>query len=76
MILASDATNNYFPSINGSFLQFRRQSRLGRDRSGVACETYTSKPPRDVVAFLELAENCSFKDRKLIRALHKVADGH
>jgi hypothetical protein len=29
-----------FPSINGPFPQFRRQSRLGRDRSGIACAAY------------------------------------
>jgi hypothetical protein len=26
--------------------------------------------------FLELAKNCTFLDRKLIRALHEITDGH
>ena len=33
-------------------------------------------PPRNAADFLELAENCTFLDRKLISALDETADGH
>jgi hypothetical protein len=33
-------------------------------------------PPRNAADFLELAKNCTFLDRKLIRALYETADGH
>jgi hypothetical protein len=31
----------------------------------IACAAYTSTPPRNSTDFLELAENCTFLDRKL-----------
>jgi hypothetical protein len=31
-------------------------------------------PPRNATDFLELAENCTFLDRKLIRALNETVD--
>ena len=31
---------------------------------------------RAILDFLELAENCSFLDRKLISALNETVDGH
>ena len=33
-------------------------------------------PPRNAADFLELAENCTFLDRKLTNALNKTVDGH
>ena len=67
---------NTFPSTNGPFPQFRRQSRLGRDRSGIPCAAYTSTSPRNAADFLELAENCTLLDRKLINDFSETMAGH
>ena len=54
--------------------------RLLRDRSAsicdIACAAHTSTPPRNAADFLELAENCTFLDRKLTSALKEAVDGH
>ena len=50
------------------------QSRLGRDRSGIACAAYTSTPPRNAADFLELAVNRTFLNRKLTSALNATVD--
>jgi hypothetical protein len=36
----------------------------------------SSTPPRNAADFLELAENCTFMDRKLTSAFKKAVDGH
>ena len=66
-----------FPSLNSPFPQFpayfsgqvggTRQNRLG----GV--HRYASAHFLDI---LELAENCTFLDQKLIGALYETVDGH
>ncbi|MGB5422355.1 MAG: hypothetical protein WBN03_09355 [Desulfobacterales bacterium] len=40
------------------------------------CATYTVTPPRNAADFLDLAENCTFLDRKLTSALKEAVDGH
>jgi len=65
-----------FPSANGPFTQFRCQSRLGRYRSGIPCAAYTSTPPRNAADFLELAENYTFLDHKLINDFNETMAGH
>jgi hypothetical protein len=40
------------------------------------CGIQNRLPPRNAADFLELAEICTFLDRKLISALCKTADGH
>jgi hypothetical protein len=45
-------------------------------RCGIACAAYKNTPPRNAADFLELAENCTFMERKLICALYDTADGH
>jgi hypothetical protein len=41
-----------------------------------ACAAHTSTPPRNAADFLELAENCTFLDRKRISALNEAVYGH
>ncbi len=43
---------------------------------GIACAAYKSMPPRNAADFLELAENCTFLDRKLIIVINEYPDGH
>jgi len=50
-------------------------SAISASIGGIACATYTSTPTRNAADFLELAENCSFLDRKLISALNETMDG-
>jgi len=38
---------------------------LFRNIGAIACAAHTSAPPRNSTDFLELAENCTFLDRKL-----------
>jgi hypothetical protein len=33
-------------------------------------------PPRNTADFLDLAKNCTFLDRKLVRARYETADGY
>ena len=51
-------------------------SNFGVNPARIACAAYTSTPPRNAADFLELAENCTFLDRKLICALNETVDGH
>jgi hypothetical protein len=39
---------------------------------GIACAAHMSTPQRNASDFLELAENCTFLDRKLISAFNKT----
>jgi len=43
---------------------------------GIACAAHSSRPPRDSTDFLELAENGTSLDRKLISAPIETVDGH
>jgi len=49
---------------------------ISASSGGFPCAAYTSTPPRNAADFLELAENCPFLDRKLIRAFNETLDGH
>jgi len=40
------------------------------------CGIQNRLPPRNAADLLELAENFTFLDRKLISALYETADGH
>jgi hypothetical protein len=51
-------------------------SAISASIGGIACAAYISMPPRNAADFLELAENCTFLDRKLISARYETADGH
>jgi hypothetical protein len=44
----------------------------GGQVGGIACAAYRSTPPRNAADFLELAENCTFLDRKLTSALNET----
>jgi hypothetical protein len=46
-------------------------SAISASIGGIACTAYSSTPPRNSTDFLELAENCTFLDRKLINDLIK-----
>ncbi|MFY9705045.1 MAG: hypothetical protein WAJ95_03955, partial [Desulfobacterales bacterium] len=43
---------------------------------GIACAAYRSTPPRNATDFLELAENCTFMDRKSINAINDAMKGY
>jgi hypothetical protein len=41
---------------------------------GIVCAAYKNTPPHNAADFLELAENCTFLDRKHFRAFNETAD--
>jgi hypothetical protein len=51
-------------------------SAISASSNGITCAAYTSTPPRNSADFLELAENGTFLDRKLIRVFNETAEGH
>ena len=40
------------------------------------CGIQNRLPPRNAADFIELAENCTFLDRKLINTINETGDGH
>ncbi|MFZ0134852.1 MAG: hypothetical protein WAK95_20115 [Desulfobacterales bacterium] len=61
-----------FPSINGHFPKFRRQSRQGATDMAESLVRHTEpSASAKFLDFLELAKNCTFLDRKLITAIKK-----
>jgi hypothetical protein len=49
---------------------------FGVNQRNRLCGVQNRPPPRNAADFLELAENCTFLDRKLTSALNKIVDGH
>jgi hypothetical protein len=66
------------PCSHGSLLSTRKWpfSAISASSDGITCAAYTSTPPRNSADFLELAENGTFLDRKLIRVFNETAEGH
>ncbi|MGB5620224.1 MAG: hypothetical protein WBM78_25520 [Desulfobacterales bacterium] len=57
-------TNSVFDPEKALFRNFFVNHALGVTGLESACAAYESAPPRDTAAFLELAKNCKFLDRK------------
>ena len=67
---------NAFPPVKGHFLQFRCQSRRRRtSRRNRLCGERECASTH-LLGFFELADNCTFLDRKPISALYETVDGH
>ena len=51
-------------------------SAISLSIGGIPCAAYTSTSPRNAADFLELAENCTLLDRKLINDFSETMAGH